>query len=226
MPEALRTFSEPSTFLRERDVASGLSRHHIRPVQLGRHFGTVSRTLCEKRPDLDLFACWLLFHTCVRKGTAAASKRMRICTSRERWRRPSRCKKNLRSLPAASTHDPCIHHDWILQRYHGDCTRHILAAVLSAQARASHMCHSSVASLPGRPAANCDASSRSGDLSSCCCRRCRTAAACHHGVGPTAPHTSHCRDIRCELCDFPQRYQKITLSLSLRVCVPQLGHGG
>ena len=69
-------------------------------------------------------------HVCVRKGASAASHRLRICTSRERWRRPSRCKKNQRSLPAASTHDPCIHHDWILQRYHGDCTRHILAAVL------------------------------------------------------------------------------------------------
>ena len=57
--------SEPSTFLRERHVEDGLSRHHIRPVRLGLCFGTVSRTLCEKRPDLDPFACWLLFHTCV-----------------------------------------------------------------------------------------------------------------------------------------------------------------
>ena len=74
-----------------------------------------------------------------------------------------------------------------------------------------HMCHSSVASLPGRPAANCDALRRLRGHSECCRRRCRNAAACHHGVGPTAPHTSHCRDIRCEMCDFPQRHQKLSL---------------
>ena len=80
------------------------------------------------------------------------------------------------------------------------------------------MCHSSVASLPGRPAANCDALRRLRGRSRCCRRRCRNAAACNHGVGPTAPHTSQCRDIRCELCDFPQRYQNHSLSLFACLC--------
>ena len=125
---------------------------------------------------------------------------------------------------AASTHDPCIHHDWTLQRYHGDCTRHILAAVLSAQARASpHVPQFCGRSLPGRPAANCDALRRLRGHSKCCRRRCRNAAACHHGVGPTAPHTSHCRDIRCEMCDFPQRHQKLSL-LDAECRAPNGGH--